>query len=141
MKYLPVLASLVLILVPTSHASVAATDCQFGRVQGFVAVRGNPQYLVGTIPTRFTSASRFFSRRYNCMHHSAAIRRVDLGTYDVFFPGLRGRAVFASANSDDGVAASSEQIGPGVYRVVLRGPYLANNILALRDVPFSLAVF
>ena len=140
MRYLPVLASLAFLFAPTSRA-VPVVGCQFGRVQGFVAMRANPQYLVGTVPPHFSDNPRYFSQRYNCMHRSAAIRRVDVGTYDVRFPGLSGKAAFATAISDEGIAASAEQIAPTIYRVSLRGPYISNNVLVRRDVAFSLAVF
>lgn len=131
---------LVILLVP-GIASPVTPNCQFGRVQGFVQIRDNPDYLVGTIPSTFTSDARFFSRRYNCKRLSAEVRRVDLGTYDVRLPGLGNRAVFVSAVSLDGVSTSAAQVSLGVYRVVLRGPLVRNDVLVLRDMAFALAVF
>lgn len=131
---------LTLLLAP-STANSGRPKCQFGRVQGFVQIKDNPVSLPGSIPSKFTFSERYFSRRYNCKRMSAAVRRVDLGTYDVYFPGLGGRGVFASSISLEGVAASAMQISAGVYRVVLRGPLVRDNVLERRDVAFSVAVF
>lgn len=143
MKVMTALASLLiltLLVIPTA-APTPTAGCEFGRVQGFVQIKEHPLSLAGAIPSKFSFSQRYFMRRFNCKHRSAAVRRVDLGTYDVLFPGLGRRGVFASAVSLDGVAASATYIGPGIYRVVLRGPLVRDNVLERRDVAFSLAVF
>ena len=115
--------------------------CQFGRVQGFISVRSNPEYLVGTIPAKFTSSSRYFQRRYNCLGAGAQIRRVDTGVYDVRLPGLGFRTAFVTAISQEGVATSVQAFPDYVYRVALRGPLINELALKRRDVAFSIAVF
>lgn len=115
--------------------------CQFGRVQGFVSVRNDPEYLVGTIPSGLTGSLRYIQRRYNCTKRGVQIRRVELGIYDVRFPGLHRRSSVVTAVSQEGVAASAQPIDIDTYRVALRGPLVRDNVLGRRDVAFTIAVF
>ncbi len=138
MRRLALVLLLALALPGSSHA--AHPRCQFGRAQGFISVRNNPEFLVGTVPNRFSSSSRYFSRRYNCKGNLPLIRRVDLGLYDVRFPGLARRTAFATAISQEGVSVSVQPMGD-VYRVALRGPLAVNEVLSRRDVAFSIVLF
>jgi hypothetical protein len=115
--------------------------CQYGRVQGFVSIRNDPEYLIGTVPSQFTGSFRFFQRRYNCTGRRVEVRRVDLGVYDVRFPGLHRRSVVASAVSQEGVSVSAQPFGKDTYRVALRGPIVRENVLVRRDVAFTIAIF
>lgn len=142
MKMLVALALALLIalgLIGTS-AAVSGPTCVYGRVQGFISIRSDPVYLVGTIPNQFTANADYFARRYNCKRKAPQVRRVDLGVYDVRFSELGNRAPIATAFTD-GVVASVQGLDDGTYRVYLRGPVVQNGVLIRRDVPFSLAVF
>lgn len=135
--------ALVLAVIGVEPAEPAQNGppCIFGRVQGFITVRSDPEYLVGTIPNKLTTSSKFFTRRYNCKGYPPSIKRVDLGVYDVRFPRLNGRTAFVSAISQEGVSASVQGFSGGIYRVALRGPLVRNDALVRRDVAFSLALF
>jgi len=138
-----VLAGLLLVLILSPASAEAARSCRSGTAQGFVVIRSDPEYLVGTIPSTFRSNPIYFQRRYNCRHRSAYVRRVDLGVYEVRFPGLSRRVPQATAISQEGISASAQAFGD-VYRVTLRGPYTldaSRDILARRDVPFALVIF
>ena len=124
-----------------SSGGSAVLRCPAGSALAFVAIRPDPQFLVGTIPSGFTSDAGYFSRRYNCRGLSALVRRIDLGIYDVRFPGLDPRAVIATATSDEGVTASALPLGDGIVRVALRGPLVGGDVMARRDVPFSVVVY
>lgn len=126
-----------------SSVQESAPPCRFGRVQGFMSIRADPAYLVGTIPSRFTGQARYFSRRYNCKGYDVHIRRVDTGIYDVQFVGLGFRLALTTAISQEGVAASVQPLPDSTYRVALRGPLVNDNgtLLERRDIPFSLAIF
>lgn len=134
-------AGIVLLLGTVSYAHAAAPRrCISGRAQAFAAIQKDPPYLVGDIPNHFTSVQHYFSRRYNCKARSAEVRRVDLGLYDVRFPGISSQAVLVTALSDEGVTASAFP-EDGFIRVALRGPLGNNNLASRRDVAFSLVVF
>ena len=142
MKFaLLVVVSLLVVGVADGNAASHQAPCLYGRVQSFASIRANPPYLVGTIPSRFTGKHSYFSRRYNCKKQGVLVRRVDLGVYDVRFPGLRYRTAVVSAISQEGVTASVYAWDNATYRVVLRGPLSDNNALIRRDVPFSIATY
>lgn len=137
----PVLFAAILLLGTISYAGAGPNPgCMTGRARAFIAISADPPYLVGDIPNHFTFDQRYFSRRYNCKGQSAAVRRVDLGLYDVRFPGISSHAIQATALSDEGVTASAYP-EDGFIRVALRGPLSGNNVAARRDVAFSIAVF
>lgn len=142
MKILSALALALLLALGLSGTgdAVSGASCVYGRVQGFVAIRSDPPYIVGTIPSQFTANPAFFARRYNCKRTNPQVRRVDLGVYDVRLPGLGDRAPFATALAD-GVTASVQPLFDGVYRVFLRGPVVQNDVLLRRDVAFTVAVY
>lgn len=136
-----VIAGVVLLLGTVSYAhATSPRRCIAGRALAFVAIQDDPPYLAGDIPGHFTSDQRYFSRRYNCKGRSASVRRVDLGLYDVLFPGITSHAVQVTALSDEGITASAYP-EDGFVRVALRGPLSGSNLAARRDVAFSLVVF
>ena len=94
---------------------------------------------MGQLPSEFTSKNRYFQRRWNCTGRQVYARRVDLGVYEVQFPGLPWRAPVVSALSQEGVTASVYVFGD-VYRVALRGPLSGEDVAIRRDVPFSIAI-
>lgn len=136
-----VVGGLVLVLVVVRITEAAPNvSCEHGRARGFAAIRSDPPYLVGDIPSHWTSSARFFTRRYNCVGRSVRARRVDLGTYDVMFPGQRPKLAIVTAISDSGVTASAKPFGAFV-RIALRGPLVEGNVTERRDVPFSLVIY
>lgn len=136
-----VAVSLLVLGVADAGAAKNQAPCVYGRVQAFASIRANPPYLVGTIPSSFTNKRSYFSRRYNCKKKGVLVRRVDLGVYDVKFPGLKYRTAVVSAISQEGVSSSVQAFGDYTYRITLRGPLSENNALIRRDVPFSIAAY
>lgn len=128
-------------VLAASASSSGVRRCKTGSALGFIAIRSEPLYLVGTIPSSFTFAAGYFSRRYNCRLKSVGVRRAGLGLYDVVFPGLRPAVLIVSAISDEGVSASAWPVGDGVVRVALRGPLGGSDVAARRDVAFSLVLY
>ncbi len=137
-----VIATCVLgaLIIVSGAGSEPRASCIFGRVQGFVSLRAEPIFLVGTIPARESSNPKYFSRRFNCKRNTPTVRRVDDGIYDVQFPGLNWRTAFVTAISQEGVSASVT-VDKDMYRVALRGPLVIDNALVRRDVAFSISVF
>lgn len=140
MKWAVVTGVLLSLIVVSGAGSEPRGLCVFGRAQGFISLRAEPNYLVGTIPSRETSNPKYFARRYSCKRQMPTIRRVDDGVYEVQFPGLNWRTAFVTAISQEGVSASV-QVSKDIYRVSLRGPLVVDNALVRRDVAFSISVF
>jgi hypothetical protein len=136
-----VVITLVALVVGYHESQAQGPACQYGRAQAFITVKNDPEYLVGTIPNMLTGSKRFLQRIYNCKGRGAQIRRVDLGTYEVRFPGLHRRSGVVSVVSQEGVSSSVQPFGRDTYRVALRGPTLINGVLSRRDVAFTLVVF
>jgi hypothetical protein len=134
--------ALVLVAVLATYGnSASAQRCRSGEAKAFVAIQDDPPYLVGTIPSKFSDDARYFSRRFNCLGQSAAVRRVNLGIYEVRFPDLHPRLALATAISDEGVTASALPIEDGIVRVSLRGPLGGSDVATRRDVPFSIVIY
>lgn len=139
--FLALIGGVLLLGVAVSQTQASHLGCHTGDALGFVAIRADPPYLVGTLPSRFTGMPVFFEARYNCEHKGVQARRIDLGTYEVRFLGLSPHVVLTDALSAEGVSSSSENMGNGTVRVFLRGPLGGNNVATRRDVPFSVVVY
>lgn len=136
------LAVAVLLGSLTLSSEASHIGCHTGQAAGFVTIRSDPPSLVTTIPSQFRGDAGFFFRRYNCTGRSAQVRRVDLGVYEIRFPGLQGRLALVSAISEEGISASVHPLEDGVYRVALRGPIQGiSELAARRDVAFSIVVY
>lgn len=124
-----------------AHGAVRAHACEPDGAFAFVAIQGDPPYLVGTLPSVFTTDPRYFSRRFDCAAPGIAARRVSLGLYDVQVPDAGARLAIVSAISEEAVSTSVHPLGNGLYRVALRGPLAGSDVASRRDVPFALVVF
>jgi hypothetical protein len=122
------------------NSSPSPLACQTGAARAWVRIQDDPAYLVGTVPGRFTNDQHYFASRYNCRRSSAQIRRLDLGVYEIRFPGIKIHAVTATSVSDEGVVTSAH-VFEDTIRVSLRGPLVGNDVLVRRDVPFSIVVY
>ena len=136
-----VIALALLGILVSRGGSATARRCVASQAKAFAAIRDDPTFLVGTIPSSFTGDARYFTRRFNCLGLSAQVRRVGLGLYDVRFPGLRPGVVLATAISEEAVSASVHPLTDGVVRVALRGPLAGSDVASRRDVAFSLVVY
>jgi hypothetical protein len=134
-----IVAVAVLLGMIAGYGAGAPQACRSGDAQGFAAIRDDPPNVAGNIPNRFTRDPQYFSRRYNCTGGHVYARRLDLGVYEVRFPGLPGRAPVVSALSQEGVTASVF-VFDDVYRIALRGPLAGEDIARRRDVPFAIAI-
>ena len=115
--------------------------CRTGEIQGYALITDSRIGGVGAIPSRFTTAQRYFGRRYNCTQRLIAVRRLDEGLYEVRFPGNRAVVISASAFNADGTASSAVARGAGSYLVRLLGPRIDSNVLEPRDTSFVIVLF
>ncbi len=121
-------------------SAVAVTDavrpqarCQPGAVRGFVAVNGDPAKGIANIGDAYTSARPMVGVRFNCAGAAPQARRVNVGVYEVRFPGNAGQVASAnSAAAETTIAA----LGNGTFRVSLWVPGRQDAI----DTPFTVLV-
>lgn len=140
-----VVSTLILALGLGAISVSAAPDqvaCQTGKVRGFAAVRGDPRLgSIGAIDSHFGNDPRWFEIRFNCTGKSVYVRRIDVGVYDVQFPSNPAKVAIVSALNQQGASASVDHIDTDIFRVVIRGPLINNNVLLPRELPFYIAIF
>lgn len=119
----------------------SASSCKTGEVQGYALITGTRLTGPGGIPSRFTSAQRYFGRRYNCTGRLTQVRRVDDGSYIVRFPGNRAVAALADSATGDGSSSSAVSLGSGQFHIRILGPDIEHNVLEPRDTPFVIVLF
>lgn len=139
--FIAVIAIIVAVAVVTSYAEGHRNRCAAGTALGFATIQPDPAFLVGTIPSKFTSDARYFARRFSCLARPAEVRRVDLGTYDVRFPGLNPVTIAATVVSDEGIYISAIGLGDGIVRVAMRGPVIDGDVASRRDVAFTVVIY
>jgi hypothetical protein len=97
-----------------------------------VAVNGDPTKGIANFPDQYTSAKPLIGARFNCAGAAPQARRVNVGVYEVRFPG--NASVIATASS--GAAETTiGYVGNGVFRVNLWVPGRQDAV----DTPFSVA--
>jgi hypothetical protein len=112
--------------------SVAQQRCTNGAVRGIAVVTGNPSQGIANIPDQFSSSASLFSRRFNCARGAVQVRRLEIGVYEVRFPGNSAPSAFVG-----GVGlftGTSETIAPGTFRVRVQNVGRADEA----DGPFML---
>ena len=107
--------------------------CQPGAVRGFVAVNGDPAKGIANIGDAFTSARPVVGARFNCAGAAPQARRVNVGVYEVRFPGNSAQVAMASAGAAETTIAA---LGGGVFRVSLWVPGRQDAV----DTPFAVTV-
>jgi hypothetical protein len=107
--------------------------CQPGAVRGFVAVNGDPARGIANIGDTFTSARPTIGARFNCAGVAPQARRVNVGVYEVRFPGNAAQVAMASAGAAETTVAA---LGGGVFRVSLWVPGRQDAV----DTPFAVTV-
>jgi hypothetical protein len=117
--------------VAVSEAVKPQPRCQPGAVRGFIAVTGDPTKGIANLGDQFTSARPAIGARFNCGAAPQA-RRVNVGVYEVRFPGNASQVVAVSANAETTVAP----VGGGVFRISL---WVAGRQDAI-DTPFTVLV-
>jgi hypothetical protein len=112
--------------------SVAQQRCTNGAVRGIAVVTGNPSQGMANIPDSFTGSAALFSRRFNCTGKSIQVRRAEIGVYEVRIVG--NSAPSAIAGGVGGFTATTETLGPGMFRVRVQDVGRASSA----DGPFML---
>jgi hypothetical protein len=107
--------------------------CQPGSVRGYVVVSGDPGKGIANIGDAFTSARPAVGARFNCAGAAPQARRVNVGVYEVRFPGTAAQVAAASAGSAETTVTA---VGGGVFRVNLWVPGRQDAI----DTPFTVLV-
>lgn len=104
--------------------------CQPGAVRGYVAVNGDPTKGIANFPDQFTSAKPLIGARFNCAGAAPQARRLNVGVYEVRFPGNASQVAMASAGAAE---TTIGYVGNGVFRVSLWVPGRQDAV----DTPFS----
>ena len=142
MKAIAIISLIIFsVFAVTEFAGSHTNRCGPGTAQGFAALRDNPDYLVGTIPSRYTRDPTYFDVRYNCLGKGVLVRRVSTGVYDVKFNDLRARGVVATILAEEGGSASAWHVTDGEFRIIIRGPLVESNVILRRDVAFTIVVY
>ena len=104
--------------------------CAPGAVRGYIVVNGDPAKGMANFPDQFTSAKPLIGARFNCAGAAPQARRVNVGVYEVRFPGNASQVAMASAGAAE---TTIGYIGNGVFRVSLWVPGRQDAV----DTPFS----
>jgi hypothetical protein len=119
--------------VAVTEAVRPQARCQPGAVRGFVAVNGDPAKGIANIGDVFTSARPMVGVRFNCAGAAPQARRVNVGVYEVRFPGNAGQVAAASSAAEETTIAA---LGNGTFRVGLWVPGRQDAV----DTPFTVIV-
>jgi hypothetical protein len=90
-----------------------ARGCGGGNVRGAVRLHATQAF-----PDRYTS--RGTSGRYNCSGRGVQAKRVDVGVYDVRFPGNPGSVAVATPIAPVQLTLTWTRQGDGAFRVFVR---------------------
>ncbi len=105
--------------VAVTEAVRPQARCQAGAVRGFVAVNGDPAKGIANLGDQFTSARPGIGVRFNCAGAAPQARRVNVGVYEVRFP---GNATQIAAASSPAAETTVGYVGGGVFRINLWVP-------------------
>jgi hypothetical protein len=119
--------------IAVSEAVRPQARCQPGSVRGYVVVSGDPTKGIANIGDAFTSARPAVGARFNCAGAAPQARRVNVGVYEVRFPGTAAQVAAASAGSAETTVTA---VGGGVFRVNLWVPGRQDAV----DTPFTVLV-
>ena len=73
--------------VAVTEAVRPQARCQPGAVRGYIVVSGDPAKGMANLPDTFTSRKPEIGARFNCAGAAPQARRVNVGVYEVRFPG------------------------------------------------------
>lgn len=105
--------------VAVTEAVKPQARCQPGAVRGFIAVNGDPAKGMANLPDQFTSAKPEIGARFNCAGAAPQARRVNVGVYEVRFPGNAAQVASASSGTAE---TTIGYVGGGVFRINLWVP-------------------
>lgn len=143
MKLALVCAGLVAFIIALDVASSAPTShCRIGPVRGFAIVTGDVRRGgIGGLPRTFSSEQRLFAQRYNCARTFVQARRIDVGRYQIRFPGNPAKLAIASPMSGHASSLSVQAIDSDIFEVTMRGPLIENGVLLPRESSFFIVLF
>jgi hypothetical protein len=119
--------------IAVSEAVRPQGRCQPGSVRGYIVVNGDPARGIANMGDMFTSARPSVGARFNCAGAAPQARRVNIGIYEVRFPGTAAQVAAASAGGAETTVAA---LGGGVFRVSLWVPGRQDAV----DTPFTVLV-
>ena len=119
--------------VAVTEAVRPQARCLPGAVRGFINVTGDPNKGIANLPDTFTSARPEVGVRFNCVGAAPQARRVNVGIYEVRFPGNAAQVAAASSGAAETTIAP---LGGGVFRVNLWVPGRQDAV----DTPFTVLV-
>lgn len=105
--------------VAVTEAVKPQARCQPGAVRGYIAVNGDPAKGIANLPDQFTSAKPEVGARFNCAGAAPQARRVNVGVYEVRFPGNATQVASASSGTAE---TTIGYVGGGVFRINLWVP-------------------
>ena len=105
--------------VAVTEAVRPQARCQPGAVRGYIAVNGDPAKGMANLPDQFTSKKPEIGERFNCAGAAPQARRVNVGVYEVRFPGNASQIAAASSTSAE---TTIGYVGNGVFRINLWVP-------------------
>ena len=105
--------------VAVTEAVKPQARCQPGAVRGYIAVNGDPAKGMANLPDQFTSAKPEIGARFNCAGAAPQARRVNVGVYEVRFPGNATQVASASSGTAE---TTIGYVGGGVFRINLWVP-------------------
>jgi hypothetical protein len=114
--------------------AAAQQRCANGAVRGVATVTGNPSQGIANVPDSFSGSPSLFSRRFNCTGKAIQVRRAEIGVYEIRFVG--NSAPSAIASGVGAFSATSETIGPGVFRIRVQDVGRASSA----DGPFMVTI-
>jgi hypothetical protein len=116
--------------VAVTEAVRPQARCQPGAVRAFISVDGDPTKGIANLSDQFTSAKPWVGARFNCAGGAPQARRVNVGVYEVRFPGSAAVIATASAGAAETTIGHA---GPGLFRVNLWVPGRQDAV----DTPFQ----
>lgn len=105
--------------VAVNEAVKPQARCAPGAVRAFVAVTGDPAKGMANFPDQFTSDKTLFGSRFNCAGAAPQARRVNVGVFEVRFPGNASQVAMVSSGTAE---TTIGYVGNGVFRVGLWVP-------------------
>ena len=105
--------------IAVTEAVKPQARCQPGAVRGYIAVNGDPAKGIANLPDQFTSAKPEIGARFNCAGAAPQARRVNVGVYEVRFPGNATQVASASSGTAE---TTIGYMGGGVFRINLWVP-------------------
>jgi hypothetical protein len=113
--------------------------CGPGAIEASATVVGNIKGLAN-VPDTYTTDKTIFLKTFVCRGAPVQIRRVDLGIYDVRFPGNPAASAVVSGLAETASSVTPRQ-ADGSFRVSVFVTGTDKGVLLHRDLAFSILAF